>query len=305
MMATPAKRTIRCILFDLGSTLWEHTDQLTWAALEIASNQKAVSILRSLPPSKVMPSLDDVMLGAALRDAVDHCIRRVYRDAPDVEPDYAQIALEGLHAIGIVQADLGMGCTIFEALRIRIPQSRLLFPDTLATLAILKARGYLLGVVTNRAYGGAPFQEDLQKMGLLTFFAPRHMAISADLGYRKPNALIFRHVLDGLEIQPENTAMVGDSLNADIWGAQQLGLFTIWKPKLARRAQAHALWTSQQASFSQCDTDAIVPGAFETEEAFLFAWMRQHDQQYDPRIAGMSPPDKIITSIADLLGLFD
>jgi len=72
---------------------------------------------------------------------------------------------------------------IFEALRLRIPETRVLFDDVLVTLEMLKQRGYILGVVTNRGRWRARcLWIDMGKMGLLDYFAPTTMAISADLG---------------------------------------------------------------------------------------------------------------------------
>jgi len=68
----------------------------------------------------------------------------------------------------------------------------------------LQQRGFLLGVVTNRHYGGTPFAEDLQALGLLNYFERRHIAVSADLGMCKPNPAIFLHVLNALDVSPKD-----------------------------------------------------------------------------------------------------
>ena len=99
----------------------------------------------------------------------------------------------------------------------------------------LQQRGFLLGVVTNRQWGGKTFREDLEILGLLEYFQYQHMAISADLGVRKPHPAIFQHALNALCVAPEEAVMVGNSLRADIVGAQRSGIFTIWKPKPGMR----------------------------------------------------------------------
>ena len=60
------------------------------------------------------------------------------------------------------------------------------------------------------------------------------MAISADVGVRKPHPAIFQYALDGLNVSPEETAMVGDQLKADIAGAKGLHILSIWKPAAVR-----------------------------------------------------------------------
>ncbi|HXR64638.1 MAG TPA: HAD-IA family hydrolase, partial [Ktedonobacteraceae bacterium] len=143
-----------------------------------------------------------------------------------------------LRQLGLSEAERGLGESIFEALRVRIPVSRVLFPDTLSTLETLRQRGYILGVVTNRNYGGRPFHEDLQIMGLLDYFEYQHMAISADLGIRKPHPEIFKYALGKLSVLPEEAAMVGDNLKADIGGAKELHMLGIWKARPTTRKES-------------------------------------------------------------------
>src|SRR6266566_6016023 len=238
------ERHIRCILFDLGSTLWTAVDKSAWLNLEETSNLIAVETLLRFTNDKEFSSMDSHTLGTLLRRAVEKRIRFGARQNPGYEPDFVLATMEALQQLGISKANRTLGENIYEALRIRIPNSRVLFDDTLSTLAVLKRHGYTLGVVTNRHYGGLPFYEDLQKMGLLNYFEYEHMAISADLGIRKPNPDIFMHALNKLRVQPEETAMVGDSLKADILGARMLNILAIWKPKASLYEEAKMAWMS-------------------------------------------------------------
>ena len=47
---------------------------------------------------------------------------------------------------------------------------------------------------------------------------------------RKPHPAIFMHALNGLRRASHESAMVGYRLDADVLGAAQLGMFTIWRP---------------------------------------------------------------------------
>ena len=235
---------IRCILFDLGSTLWTTVDKAAWLSLEQTSNLIAVKALLRFTNDKEFSSMESHTLGTLLRQAVEKRIRFESRQNPGYEPDFVRATMEALQQLGISRANRTLGEDIYEALRIRIPNSRELFDDTLSTLAVLKQRGYILGVVTNRHYGGLPFHEDLQTVGLLNYFEYENMAISADLGIRKPNPDIFMHALNKLNVQPEEAAMVGDSLKADIVGARMLNILAIWKPKASLREEAKVAWMS-------------------------------------------------------------
>ncbi|HEV2582945.1 MAG TPA: HAD family hydrolase [Ktedonobacteraceae bacterium] len=234
------KQSIRCLLFDLGGTLWKHGEEGVTLVYERAANLYALAHLRRIAGNNVFAGVSEMEAGAQLRKVVERAIRVKTRENPLYEPDFAQAATEALQTLGIPNVTTSLGGMIYEALRVRSVDSRLLFEDAIQTLATLKARGYTLGVVTNRHYGGEPFHQDLCEMGLLDYFDYNHMAISADLGIRKPQPGIFTHALNGLCVTPAETAMVGDSLKADIAGAKALNITAIWKPYRLHRNRRDA-----------------------------------------------------------------
>ncbi len=316
-------RTIRCILFDLGDTLWSRKDASVWQRMEGASNQRAVALLRQYIAPALLPALDDETLGQRLRDALNEQVRAAIRLDPMHEPDCALAIVQGLRGWGI-EISQGLGAALFEALRVRIPGSRPLFDDVLPTLAELRRRGFQTGVVTNRLWGGKLFQEDLHVLGLLNHFEYRHMAISADLGIRKPHPAIFQHALDALRVTADQAVMVGDSLRSDIVGAQRLGIFSIWKPKpdWRRRIEAQLVasgastggGTNAPASLHQALIQAELmagaemvtppPGVHITDDDFVLAQVNSRDGQLDRYIRDNIIPDLVIEQISDLLDIF-
>ncbi len=234
-------RALRGILFDLGGTLWTRREE-TASLAERDAQTKAGGMLRRTIAQKLFAHMDDTALGALLQQTIDAEMRAESRRHPGYEPDYTLVTTRALQRMGLGDVDQARAGELFEALRVRIPISRTLFPDTLPTLAALKERGYLLGVVTNRHYGGPLFQEDMAAMGLLDYVAYSHMAISADLGVCKPHPAIFQYALNSLNVSPEETAMVGNDLEADIAGSRALRLLSIWKPSGTRSpGQSRAL----------------------------------------------------------------
>lgn len=229
-------RAVRCILFDLGRTLWTRREELASLA-ERQAYAKAGGILMCAIGNPVLSAMDDVALGAHLRQKIGVQMRAEYLQYPGYEPDCVLATMRALQQLGIEAVNRGLAGAIFEALRVRIPVSRVLFDDTLSTLAALKQRGYRLGVVTNRSYGGPLFREDVAAMGLLDYFEYASMAISADLGVCKPHPDIFKYALNGLNVSPEETVMVGDKLETDIAGAKGLNMLAIWKPAVALSAE--------------------------------------------------------------------
>ena len=309
-----AGRTIRCFLFDLGDTLWSRKDMHVWQQLETEANVRAVTHLRHCADAARLPDLDDVALGQRLREMVDVYIRTHIQQDPENEPDVAAAIASVLHQWGIQSVSNEQCAAIFEGLRVRIPESRPLYDDVLSTLHELQRRGFQLGVVTNRHWGGDLFQEDLQVLGLLNYFDPRSMAISIDLGIRKPNPAIFLHVLNALDIPPQEAVMVGDSLRSDVLGAQMLGLFTVWKPKPELRSEIYAQKvatgvvgnanSSGQAS-TQGNRPADLPaGMHITDDDYVLAHIESRAGKWDEHMQRDIKPDLIIENLSDLLDIF-
>ena len=54
----------------------------------------------------------------------------------------------------------------------------------------------------------------------------------------KPHVAIFQHALEALDVAPEEAVMVGDSLLADVAGAQAMGMTAVWKKNHASPADS-------------------------------------------------------------------
>jgi HAD superfamily hydrolase (TIGR01549 family) len=92
-----------------------------------------------------------------------------------------------------------------------------LYDDALPTLELIRRHGLKLGLVSNGA------------RNLDEFVADHKLDVDAALGSRghgwtKPHPSIFLAVLERLEVEPEDTVMVGDSPEDDIEGARGLGM---------------------------------------------------------------------------------
>lgn len=92
-----------------------------------------------------------------------------------------------------------------------------LFDDVLPVLAELRAQGLKLGLVSNTG------------RNLDEFVAHHRLDVDAALGSgafgrTKPHPTIFQAVLERLEVEPADAAMVGDSPEDDIEGARAAGI---------------------------------------------------------------------------------
>jgi HAD superfamily hydrolase (TIGR01549 family) len=95
-----------------------------------------------------------------------------------------------------------------------------LFEDALPVLDELRAAGLRLGLVSNGI-------RDLRE-----FVAHHRLDVDAIVGsrahgYVKPHPTIFQAALQQLDVEPQETAMVGDSLEEDVEGARALGMRAI------------------------------------------------------------------------------
>ena len=97
-------------------------------------------------------------------------------------------------------------------------------PGTVDMLAALKAR-YRLGLLSNLTHAPAALRI-IDKLGMAPFFDA--VLVSGQLGYRKPHPRVFLALLEQLGTPKEHTAFVGDNLDADVRGAQQVGIQPIW-----------------------------------------------------------------------------
>lgn len=98
-----------------------------------------------------------------------------------------------------------------------------LFPEVPDVVASLHRQGVKLGIITNAFQPMWMRDRELAAAGLAPeLFACR--TSSADVGYLKPHPAVFEHTLQALEAAPAEAIFVGDNPEADIVGAQRVGL---------------------------------------------------------------------------------
>ena len=103
----------------------------------------------------------------------------------------------------------------------------------------LKQRGYPLALVADGPT--ATFENNLKPYGLYMMFDV--YAISEELKISKPHPKMFQHALDQLDIPREDynkVVMVGNNLERDIKGANDLGIISVWLDWAPRRSKVPA-----------------------------------------------------------------
>ena len=102
-------------------------------------------------------------------------------------------------------------------------EEEFVFPDAIETLLYLKKKGYKLGIIANQPKGT---EERLKCYGLIDFFSL--VFSSFEVGLSKPDARLFKLALKESGSEGDNSFMVGDRLDNDIYPAKEVGMRTIW-----------------------------------------------------------------------------
>ena len=93
------------------------------------------------------------------------------------------------------------------------------FPDVGPALTALRQRGLVVGAVSNWVW---QLPELLHALDLVKQFD--FIAASSRVGFEKPHPEIFRWALEQAKVSPGEAVHVGDHLDADVAGAQGVGI---------------------------------------------------------------------------------
>ena len=98
------------------------------------------------------------------------------------------------------------------------------FPDTIETLSELQHRGFEMGLISNSKSDWL-VRSIVQRQDLERFF--KIVVTSAAVRIRKPRAEIFNEALRGLKVRAPESVFIGDSIHADVSGANSMGMHSI------------------------------------------------------------------------------
>jgi len=90
---------------------------------------------------------------------------------------------------------------------------------------MLNFNGYRLAIVSNFDYAPTAYML-LEKFKITNLF--EQVIISEEVGWRKPNHIIFQTAVNKLKIRPQDALFVGDNYYADVVGSKALGMDTAW-----------------------------------------------------------------------------
>lgn len=231
------QRAFDAVIFDLGGTLIFFEGE--WPEIYQQADQALLNYLES-----VGLRLDKQQFLRQFRDQMEAYYRE--RETEFIEYTTLHILREILKECGYRELPESVLRSALKAMYSVTQANWMTEVDSHAVLQDLSGQGYRLGMISN-AGDDADVQVLVDKANLRGYFD--FILTSAALGLRKPNPRIFQIGLEWWKLPAERVAMVGDTLGADILGAQLSGLAGIW---ITRRADTPA---------NQAHRNTILPDA--------------------------------------------
>ena len=204
------------VLFDLGSTLIYFDG--SWPEVITQSVRAATNTLRFLGyeiDEQVFPTAYSALIDEyyQMREDtfIEYTAEYILRDAlarhsiPTARAEDIQLALKNMFAVSQNHWHVE--------------------EDAASTLKALRASGRHLGIVSN-AVDDTDVQTLVDKAEIRPYFD--FILSSAAVGFRKPGPEIFSRALAYWDARPEQAIMVGDTLGADVLGANNLGIASVW-----------------------------------------------------------------------------
>ena len=217
---------LKAIIFDLDETLldWKHVTE-DWETYE----RKHLGYVFEYVEQNVYPLKDLEQFLASARDKFldvweESRVNHVAPHLGDVLMDL--LVQQGLDRTAVTIEE------IITAYRAEPMTGIATFPEVRQELDTLRRAGLRFGVATNAIQPMSMRDVELLSLGLMEFFEDGCRLSAADVGYLKPHPKIFETALTCLNAKPEEAVFVGDSLAADIVGAQQVGMKAILRTRL-------------------------------------------------------------------------
>jgi HAD superfamily hydrolase (TIGR01662 family) len=209
---------IRGILFDLGSTLIFNQHDTNWPA---ALNRMRLDLVAQLQAAGYPLDPPEFLARFAAK---------VHEYSDQRQTDWVEYTTSWILTSTLAEMNLPAPPTevVLAALAVYYAHSESLWqpvPGLHATLQRLGQAGLRLGLISNAADEGN-VQRLIDWAGLRRYFDP--IIVSAAVGLRKPNPAIFALALNAWKLPAGECVMVGDTLGADILGAQLAGLHSVW-----------------------------------------------------------------------------
>lgn len=203
--------TVEAVVFDWGGTLSVHAD------LDMPDMWRLAA--RHIDPAR------EADICAALVAAEARTWERVARD--QASATLSSILADASAELGIDVAEAVLEDAALHHLDSWTPLIRH-HEDALPALAALHTEGIRIGLLSNTHWPRSFHEHFLERDGLAPFIDVR--CYTSEMTHTKPHPKAFKTVLAALGVRaPGRAVFVGDRLYDDIWGAQMMGMRTVWR----------------------------------------------------------------------------
>jgi HAD superfamily hydrolase (TIGR01662 family) len=208
---------LKAVLFDMDDTLLDWSlRSVDWLTYE----RRHLENVRAYIAQTVKP----IERPNEFYDLVRYYSRQGWEHAEQSlsAPSYAEALHKALVAVGVPEECIDREACL-RALGWDLMDGVRPFAEVEEVLRTLRQHGIQIGLVTNASVPMRFRDQELRACGLLEYFSACRFA-AVDVGYLKPHPKIFETALECVAARPEEAVFVGDNIEADIMGAQGVGM---------------------------------------------------------------------------------
>jgi len=227
---------IQAIAFDLGNTLVEYYQREVYPSILADSIRNAHAILSSFAAVQLEEAQAIALTEnreqsdgkvRPLQERFDRVFGLTDQTPADVRERACRVFLE----------------PIFQCAR--------KYQDSGPMLRMLRQQGYKLAIVSNTPWGSPsqPWREELKRLDLKD--AVDLSIFCVDVGWRKPSPIIFKRLLQALNVKAAECLFIGDEPAWDVEGARASGMPAV----LIDRTNRHSSYTGPRVQ----NLEEIVP----------------------------------------------
>jgi len=208
----------KAVLFDLGSTLIEFENH-DWHTMGKMGIINAYPFMKEKFPHLLELNKFGPTFYGYLKDILDQ------------REDYSEIALTDSCEIIFKRMGLQINDGIVEKFidiyYQPVADQITLIPGAVEILDKFKSASLIIGLVSNSIFPDKFHLGEMEQFGLLKYFD--FTIFSSTVGFRKPGKAIFDMALKEANVAASQAIFIGDRFDADIAGAQNAGIVSVWK----------------------------------------------------------------------------
>jgi FMN phosphatase YigB (HAD superfamily) len=213
------KKPLKAILFDMGSTLLEFENS-TWDVLRKLSTERGYEFLKE--KNLTLPNFEEFsgILSAEFflaRSEVEQSLK---------EMKFEKVIFDFFTKLNLNTSD-GIYGSFLEIYYEPVTNQVTLVDGAEKVLKFFKEKNLKIGLISNTIFPEKFHLRELKRFGLYPYLDAYFF--SSQVGVRKPHPKIFQLALKKLKVDSSEAVFIGDRLQEDVGGAQNVGMKGILK----------------------------------------------------------------------------